>query len=357
MVLTNTFQNILSEYDISGSQIIIVPHGNGLINNTWRVFDGDTQYILQRINENVFKQTADIEYNIHLISEYLKRNQPDYLFPSPLATTSGNEMVHHSEGYFRVFPFIKNSYTIDVAATPQQAFEGARQFGRFTRMLSGFSATSLEITIPDFHNLTLRAQQFKDAGINGNIERIKRSAGSIQFILDHTVILTRFKNIQKDTDFTLRVTHHDTKISNVLFDKNEKGLCVIDLDTVMPGYFISDVGDMMRTYLSPVSEEEKDFNKIEIREDFFQAILEGYMQQMSGELSKAELNHFVYAGKFMIYMQAIRFLTDYLNNDTYYGAAYEDQNFVRANNQINLLQKLLDKESILNKIAAEKFPL
>ena len=134
----------------------------------------------------------------------------------------------------------------------------------------------------------------------------------------------------------------------MLFDENGKGLCVIDLDTVMPGYFISDVGDMMRTYLPAVSEEEKDINKIEVREEYFLAIVRGYLREMSSELSEDEIGHFVYSGLFMTYMQAIRFLADYLNNDAYYGAAYGQQNHVRANNQITLLQKLLDKEPWLN---------
>lgn len=353
MISEDILKGILSEYNLRSEHLIIEPHGNGLINNTWKVVDGNDHYILQKINDNIFKQPLDIEYNIHLIAEYLKKNQPGYLFVAPLTTKNGEEMVHRREGYFRLFPFIKNSYTIDVATTPQQAFEAARQFGLFTKMLSEFPADSLKITLPDFHNLNLRAEQFKEAGKHGNIERIKRSVQSIQFILDHTDILYKFQEIQKDKDFKIRVTHHDTKISNVLFGKNEKGLCVIDLDTVMPGYFISDVGDMMRTYLSPVSEEEKDLSKIEIREDFFNAIVEGYLQEMKRELSKTELKHFVYAGKFMIYMQAIRFLTDYLNNDKYYGAAYEDQNFIRANNQVTLLQKLLEKENILNKMVAQ----
>lgn len=354
MISLETLQKILSQYSIGNeNQLLIVPHGTGLINNTWKVSNGKDQYILQRINTNVFKQPGHIEYNIHQVAEYLGKNHPEYLFTSPVASKGGKEMIDHPEGYFRLFPFIQNSYTIDVAATPQQAFEAARQFGMFTKMLSGFPAASLKTTIPDFHNLTLRAEQFKNAGKGGNSERIKRSVGAIQFILDNTDILYTFQSIQTDTAFKLRVTHHDTKISNVLFDKNGKGLCVIDLDTVMPGYFISDVGDMMRTYLSPVSEEEKDLGKIEIREDFFRAILEGYTQQMSGELSGAELNHFVYAGKFMIYMQAMRFLTDYLNNDIYYGAAYEDHNYVRANNQITLLQRLLDKQDDLNRMVME----
>jgi hypothetical protein len=134
----------------------------------------------------------------------------------------------------------------------------------------------------------------------------------------------------------------------VLFDANHKGLCVIDLDTVMPGYFISDIGDMMRTYLSPANEEEKDFSKIEIRQEYFESIWKGYMSEMKDELNREEKSHFIYAGEFMIYMQALRFLTDHLNNDVYYGARYEGQNFVRAGNQMQLLKKLMEKEKILS---------
>ena len=351
MTSPDTLQKVLSGYGLTNRHIVITPHGNGLINNTWKVSDDGNEYILQRINYAVFKQPQDIEYNIHQIAGYLTINHPGYLFTVPVKTKDGKEMASETgEGYFRLFPFIKNSFTIDVANTPPEAFEAARQFGLFTRMLAGFPADSLKTTIPDFHNLSLRFQQFKDACKHGNDERIKQSANAIQFIYEHNHSVKEFQHIKTDPGFILRVTHHDTKISNVLFDTNGKGLCVIDLDTVMPGYFISDVGDMMRTYLSPVSEEEKDLNKIEVREEFFKAIVEGYLQEMSNELSESELQHFVYAGMFMIYMQAVRFLTDHLIKDKYYGAAYEDQNFVRANNQITLLQKILEKENILDKI-------
>jgi Ser/Thr protein kinase RdoA (MazF antagonist) len=159
-----------------------------------------------------------------------------------------------------------------------------------------------------------------------------------------------FQAIQSSELFKIRVTHHDTKISNVLFDQYDKGICVIDLDTVMPGYFISDVGDMLRTYLSPVSEEEKDFSKIQARDEYFTAIVEGYLSYMSIDLNAEELRHFVYSGMFMIYMQAIRFLTDHLNNDVYYGAAYEGHNFIRAKNQITLLTRLKEKEACFNEL-------
>ncbi len=136
--------------------------------------------------------------------------------------------------------------------------------------MSQFPVEKLQITLPDFHNLTLRYHQFLTALKQGNKERLRESADLIDLIQSNKNIVDTYENILQNSSFKLRVTHHDTKISNVLFDDNDEGLCVIDLDTVMPGYFISDVGDMMRTYLSPVNEEEKDFSKIEIRENYFQ---------------------------------------------------------------------------------------
>src|SRR4030095_7819983 len=229
-------------------------------------------------------------------------------------------------------------HTIDVVNSPSQAYEAAKQFGRFTNLLSAFPVEDLRITLPDFHNLPLRYSQFETAINEGNKERIQEASTLIDFLKNQYEIVTTSEQISSDPDFKKRVTHHDSKISNVLFDDNDHGLCVIDLDTVMPGYFISDFGDMMRTYLSPVSEEEKDLSKIEIREDYFKAIARGYLDEMANELTPVEKKYLVYAGKFMIYMQALRFLTDFLNNDTYYGAKYKGHNFIRANNQVCLLK-------------------
>ncbi|MEO6290022.1 MAG: phosphotransferase, partial [Ginsengibacter sp.] len=189
---------------------------------------------------------------------------------------------------------------------------------------------------------------------DGNALRIEQSQKLIDAILKNKNIVNEFEKIKTNPQFKIRATHHDTKISNVLFDQNNKGLCVIDLDTLMPGYFISDLGDMLRTYLSPVSEEEADFSKIEIRKEYFASIIKGYLGELDNELTDVEKEHFVYSGKFMIYMQAIRFLTDHLNNDIYYGAKYDDHNFIRAGNQIVLLQKLADKEDELKQLISSK---
>jgi Ser/Thr protein kinase RdoA (MazF antagonist) len=341
--------SVLHAYGLKGEFAKIEPINTGLINGTWKVITVHKKFILQRINDVVFKKPVNIAHNIKLIATYLRCNHPEYTFVAPVAANDGSEMIYvRDEGYFRLFPFVAGSRTINIVETPEQAFEAAAQFGKFTRLLNGIDVNHLKITIPSFHDLSFRNTQFQTALINGNRHRVKQCAQLIKELVEHEEIVAEYNRIKSDSEFKLRVTHHDTKISNVLFDDKNKGLCVIDLDTVMPGYFISDVGDMMRTYVCPVSEEEKDFEKIEVREEFYKAIVSGYLNEMKDELTGIEHNYFFYAAKFMIYMQALRFLTDHLNDDMYYGAKYEGHNFVRAGNQLELLKRLLEKESILS---------
>jgi len=335
-------KKILAAYGLVEDECIIQPFGSGLINTTWKVMNGNQSYILQRINHNVFKQPALIAQNIKNIAQHLDEQYPDYFFVKPVSTLKEEGLVVTEDGeYFRLQPFVEDSESYDVVMNENVAFEAARQFGKFTRLLSGMDVNSIQVTLPDFHNLTLRYQQFEEAVKNGNPERIKESAALITAIRKYSFLKDTFENIQH---FKVRVMHHDTKISNVLFDKKGNGICVIDLDTVMPGYFISDFGDMMRTYLSPANEEESDFSKIEAREEYFKAIVAGYLGELKDELSNEEVLHMIYAGQFMVYMQCIRFLTDYLNNDAYYGAKYEKHNLVRAGNQLTLLDRITEKE-------------
>jgi Ser/Thr protein kinase RdoA (MazF antagonist) len=347
MTNIEVMDEILKAFGLADAQY--EPFGTGLINNTWKVYTPQQNFILQRINDHVFRQPQDIAHNIRLVANYLKEKHPDYFFVAPIITADSKDIVFFKgQGWFRMMPFVENSFTLDVVQTSDQAFEAAKQFGRFTKMLSGFDALKLKKTIPQFHDLELRYQQFSNATTQGNEKRINESKNIIEELIQHRSIVDEYRSILSNPQFRLRVTHHDTKISNVLFDKSSKGMCVIDLDTIMPGYFISDAGDMMRTYLSPVSEEEKDFDKIIIRNDFLQAVVEGYNEEMQNELTADEKKCFLFAGKFMIYMQALRFLTDYLNNDIYYGAKYEDHNLVRAKNQLTLLQRLIEIKSSPN---------
>lgn len=343
--------DILPAYLDLKTQPVTEAFGSGLINTTWKIKHESGQYILQRINQDVFKEPGIIASNITAIANYLKKNSPDYLFVEHIKTLDNEDLVYSKDGgYFRLMPFIKDSHSVDVVSEPSQAYEAARQFGRFTALLEGMDLRDLQNTIPDFHNLELRYEQFQDAIENGNPDRIKIAADTIQYLQSKAGIVAEYNRICQDPAFCQRVTHHDTKISNVLLDHHNKGLCVIDLDTVMAGYFISDVGDMLRTYLSPASEEETDLNKISIRTDIFEAIVKGYLAEMNAILTEAEKKAFIYGGKFMIYMQAIRFVSDYLNNDRYYGARYEEHNLRRAQNQSRLLQELENKEDTLTDI-------
>ena len=343
------FESILSLYNIDPDDYSVKSFGDGLINHTWKIISAGREFLLQKINQQVFHRPIDIMENCHRLSDYFLRNYPGYLFVSPLTNNNKqNYVVDAENNYYRLFPFVKNSYSCNEVLKTQLAYEAAKQFGKFTRLLSKFDPSSLHITVPDFHNLTLRQSQFESALQRGNRKRIEESRETISFLATQTDLVETFEKIKLNPEFKLRVIHHDAKINNVLFDiGNDTGLCVIDLDTVMTGYYISDVGDMLRTYLSPVSEEESDFSRISIREEFFQQIVNGYLEEMKSELSLFEIQYFLYAGKFAIYMQAIRFLTDYLNNDLYYSIKYPDHNLRRANNQSVLLKRFLEKEDSL----------
>lgn len=339
--------NVLNVFGLNADSCAVAAFGSGLINSTWKVSSGDDDYILQRINTNIFKAPQDIADNLVKLKAYLQATAPDYLFAAPLPALDAEFLVYDEGHYYRLLPFIKNSHTVDVVTRPEQSYEAAKQFGKFTRLLNDFDPTTLKYTLPDFHNLSLRIAQFKSALKTTEAVRLVKAALEIKLIIKHENIDKIYNRIIRDKEIPLRVIHHDTKINNVLFDSDDKGLCVIDLDTVMPGYFISDVGDMMRTYLSPVNEEEQDLNKIHIRQENIKAIYDGYMEEMGSVLTDAEKALFFYAGEFMMYMQAVRFLTDYLNGDVYYHTTYPGQNLARARNQLTLLDKYIQAKPTL----------
>ncbi|MCK9402473.1 MAG: aminoglycoside phosphotransferase family protein [Chitinophagaceae bacterium] len=317
---------------------VFLPVASGLINDTSKVeADGHT-YLCQKINTKVFKNPEQIDANLGMLANYLSVHAPGYLFTSPVVTVDGRTMVLMDDQYYRVFDWVKGSHSIEVVATPEQAFEAANQFGLFTSLLQGFDVESLHSSLPDFHHLSLRYHQFKKALLSGNTHRINGSAEAIGYLQSQEGIVKRYEAFIQQPDAHKRVTHHDTKISNILFNDEQKGICVIDLDTVMPGYFLSDVGDMFRTYVCPVSEEETDMNRISIRSNFMEAIQKGYLATMGDALSSFEKDHFFFAGEMLMYMQALRFMTDHLNNDVYYGCRYPDHNLTRAENQLRLLE-------------------
>lgn len=334
---------ILEKFGINALNYQIEDYGSGLINSTWKI-SGEENYILQRINTDVFKQPEAIAENLSRLQSYLNTKYPDYLFVAPLLALNGSSLAVSDDGIFRLFPFVDNSTSINSVTNYKQAYEAAKQFGKFTFLLKDFDASELRDTIPSFHDLTLRYKEFEKACLNTTAARLEQAKWAIGEINRHKDILSTYEELKNSGKLPIRVIHHDAKINNVLFDNYWNGICLIDLDTVMPGYFISDVGDMLRTYLSPASEDESDLSKVVVDEQCFDAIYNGYLWEMGTELSAFEKQHFIYAGKFMIYMQAIRFLADYLNGDVYYHTTYAGQNLNRANNQLTLLKQLIKLE-------------
>ena len=203
---------VLPAYGFEKNSLKVEAFGSGLINNTWKVTASGKEYILQRVNHAVFKEPGDIANNIRLIGAYLRKNHPDYKFVSPVTSSSGDEMVYMREnGYFRMFPFVPGSHSIDVVETPRQAYEAATQFGRFTRLLHGIDVKKLKLTIPCFHDLTLRYEQFLQALEKGNKQRIEESKDLIRSLVSHTDIVTKYGYIKTSSEFKLRVTHHDNR--------------------------------------------------------------------------------------------------------------------------------------------------
>jgi thiamine kinase-like enzyme len=334
---------ILEQFGINALNYQIEEYGSGLINSTWKI-SGEKDYILQRINTDVFKQPEAIAENLSKLQSYLNTQYPNYLFVAPLLALNGSSLAVNEDGIFRLFPFVGNSNSIDSVTIYKQAYEAAKQFSKFTFLLKDFEASELRDTIPSFHDLTLRHKEFEKASLNTTATRLEQAKWAISEINKHKDILSTYEELKNSGKLPVRVIHHDAKINNVLFDGDWNGICLIDLDTVMPGYFISDVGDMLRTYLSPANEDETDLSKIVVDEQCFDAIYNGYLSEMGTELTAFEKDHFIYAGKFMIYMQALRFLSDYLNGDVYYHTTYAGQNLNRTNNQLTLLNQLIKLE-------------
>ena len=314
------------------------PIVTGLINHTWKVKEASGTWLLQRINTGVFTQPEKIDDNLRRLAEFLSVHEPDYLFTALVPDQSGNTLVRIKEDSYRVFRWIEGTHTISAVDEPAIAETAAACFGDFTFRLRSFPAKTLHETLPGFHDLAWRFFELEKAERVGHAHRMYETRELINFLKSLKRLVLQNERLMLHPEVKKRVIHHDTKISNVLLNEKNMAVAVIDLDTVMPGFFTSDVGDMFRTYVCPVTEEEANLDLIQVRKGHVEAIVKGYLHSMGDELSGIEKDHIYFGGEIIIYMQALRFLTDYLMRDVYYGSRYKGQNRVRAENQIRLLQ-------------------
>eukprot|EP01031_Cornospumella_fuschlensis_P035617 gene35617-43195_t len=325
----------------------------GLINTTWKVVcSGKPCYVLQKINDKVFTNPPAIDSNIRMLASYIESEKAVCPFPKPVAFYDHVTLLYVEEhSYFRLFDYIPCSRTYTAVISPSVAYEAAKQFGAFARAFSSFDANSLLTTIPNFHNLRMKYDDFLCALRTGLTERIEIAKDLIDEVQKCAYICSQYDDIVVNRQLEVRVVHHDAKISNMLFSENaDVGICVVDLDTVMPGYFISDLGDLFRSSLCAYDEETTDLSLLSVRLEYFDAIVQGYLSAMRDVLTASEKHLIVYAGQFMIYMQCLRFLTDFLLGDKYYKFSHSLHNLDRAKNQMTLLKSYLSQEARMNEI-------
>lgn len=335
--------------------LIVKPVTSGLINQTYKVIINTNGYrfILQKINHDVFPEPEKVQDNYYKIWEYLyydgapKKIPFPVTVPKPLKFLDDNNLFCDSNNnYWRKFEFIERAISIQNTFHITQAKKVAQTFGSITRSFEFYDLNNLQTTIPGFHDLTLRFRQFKQSLHTKNLERLLKSSLLIEQLKKREHYVSFYEVITESDEFEKRLMHHDAKISNILFEE-ETGeiICPIDFDTCMPGYFFSDLGDMIRTMACSESESNNNVNELHIRKDYYEAILEGYLELVDEILTDSEKKYIHVSGLLIIYMQALRFLTDYLNDDKYYKTTYAEENFDRAMNQLVVLEKL---EEFLN---------
>jgi Ser/Thr protein kinase RdoA (MazF antagonist) len=333
-------ESVLKAFEITPSAVV-KPIGSGHINQTFLVED-KKKYVLQRININVFKEPEIIATNNRIAADFLDKHHPEYLFLKALADHKGSDLVYASDGYpWRLYPLIENTYTVDVLTKTEEAYEAAVGFARLAKNLNNVDIKLFKPTLDRFQDLGWRYEQFEQALENAKPEVLAQAIEQVEQAKLFHYLVDEYKSLIASGSLKARVTHNDTKINNILFDKNtRKAVCVIDLDTLMPGYFIYDLGDMVRTCVSPVSEEEKDITKIAFRREMYDALVDGYLAEMNDFMSVEEKRAIPFSGKMMTYIMALRFLADFLRGNTYYHITYTDQNLVRARNQLYFLSIL-----------------
>lgn len=322
--------------------------GNGLINDSYKITcELQPDFLLQKINLHVFCKPEQLQANCQLLCQYAEFKFTGLRLPYIKYYELEKSLYKDQNGeYWRAFEFVKDSITYNIATSPAQARGTAKTFSNFTAAFNELNLENLEETISGFHNLNLRYSQFEEA-IRGELyERMPKALPLAEELIKKETYRKIYNEITNSADFPKRVIHHDAKISNVLFNKKTgKVICPVDLDTTMPGYFFSDPGDLIRSMACSIDENNTRFEKISIRKDYYEAITEGYISVMKNIYTDAEKEMFHCSGLLIIYMQALRFLTDYLNGDTYYRTNYPEHNFDRALNQFTLLNKL---EEFLN---------
>lgn len=332
----------------------VKPFGEGHINETYAVYmptengEDEFDYILQRVNNNVFKDPAGVMENIFSVTEYLRDvirkegGNPDRETLSCIKTKKGDTYFEDSEGQpWRSYHYIANSVCYQMVEDPEQFYQSGSSFGHFLKQLGDYPASSLKETIPNFHNTVKRFEAFEFALKRDIKNRAYTCKKEIQFVLDRKDDCSVLVNQQEKGILPLRVTHNDTKLNNILFDADTgKGLCIIDLDTIMPGLAANDFGDSIRFGAATAAEDEKDLDKMHFDIHLYEMYTKGYLEETKDVLTTEEAASLPWGARLMTLECGMRFLTDYLQGDTYFKTNYPEHNLVRARTQFRLVEEM-----------------
>lgn len=357
--MDNYLLEVTGHYEIEGKVTDIRPFGNGHINRTYLV-TADKKYSMQKINNVVFPRPDKLMDNFASVTSFLKEKikanggDPMTGTLTVIKTKDGKNYYKNEQGeYYRLLTFVEG-VSIEAAENDGQLFSVAAEFGKFQNNLADFDASTLFEVIPKFHDTVKRFGDLEEAIAENRAGRKEEVAAEIEYAKSMKERIGVVVNGIKDGTIPLRVTHNDTKLNNVLFDeKLEKCICVIDLDTVMPGSYLYDFGDALRFAGSSAAEDEKDLSKIYFDMQKFEAFTSGYLSEVKSVLTDKELELLPFSVELMTYECGIRFLTDYLNGDTYFKIHYDKHNLDRARAQFKLAQdidtKLADMAKIVDK--------
>lgn len=348
---------VARQFQVSGDFLSASPYGTGHINDTYRAFFHHArvpaQIILQRINQNVFKNPVALMENIQRVTSHLAaqvKGEPDSGRRVLTLIPALDGRVWHLDaeaGYWRAYHFIEKARTYEAVESTQQAFQAAKAFGGFQKMLAGLPAPRLHDTIPDFHNTPKRFMALEQAIAEDAAGRAIPAKPEIEFALARKSITGALL----DANLPERVTHNDTKFNNVMLDDaTGEAICVIDLDTVMPGLALYDFGDMVRTTTSPAAEDEKDLSKVTMQFAMFEAVVRGYLESAGAFLTAAERKLLAFSGKLITFEIGIRFLADYLDGDTYFKVHREGHNLDRCRTQFKLVESIERQEEQMNRL-------
>ena len=363
--LFNKLCGILENYNFSGKVKEINPITIGHINDTFTVEyieedETEKKYLLQRINHNVFKKPVEVMENIVGVTEFIKKKialnggDTEREVLTVFKTKKGeNHVITESGDHWRVYNFVDNSFSLNEVTSKEDFKVAAVAFGNFQKQLADYPIETLKETIPNFHNTVSRFADFKTALAENKSGRKNEAEKEIEFALAREQDCSVITSLLDSGELPLRVTHNDTKLNNVLFDeKTKKPLCIVDLDTVMPGSSLYDFGDSIRFGANTGKEDEKDLSKISLDLELFKAYVEGYLEAAGSSLTENEIKYLPFSAKLLTFECGIRFLADFINGDVYFKTEYPEHNLVRARTQFKLVEdieaKFEEMESIVN---------